>query len=92
MGPYLDMPIRTYSTGMHLRLISGTIFVSQAQIIIIDEFFGTGDKDFTHKVRRKMEEHVHCSNILVLATHNTELIKEHCNRTFSVSDGKVEEI
>lgn len=92
LNDYLEMPVRTYSEGMRLRLISGTVFTSESEIFLVDEFFGTGDEEFTRKVRVKMEEQVSNSHIFVLATHSKELAKDYCNRAFHVEGGALTEI
>lgn len=91
LNDYLEMPVRTYSEGMRLRLISGTVFTSESEIFLVDEFFGTGDEEFTRKVRLKMEEQVNRANIFVLATHSKDLAKGYCNRAFFVDGGAVTE-
>ena len=89
---YLEMPVRTYSDGMRLRLVSGTVFDTKTEIFLVDEFFGVGDAEFSSKVKKRMEQQVSDSNIFVLATHSRELVSEYCNRIFLVDNCNVVEV
>lgn len=91
LGEFLDMPVRTYSSGMVLRLMSGTVFLNSGDIFLIDEFFGVGDNAFSTKVQKKMDELISNSNILVFATHSKQLIAQHCNRFMVFENGRLEE-
>lgn len=92
LGDFLHMPVRTYSAGMQLRLLSGAIFTDSADIFLVDEYFGVGDRDFSDKVRKRMETLVSETNIFVLATHSKELIQKYCNRVFMVNNLGIVEI
>lgn len=89
---FLEMPVRTYSAGMRLRLLSGLVFSEDAEILLIDEFFGAGDAKFTEKVSKRMELQVNKAKIVVIASHNKSIIKEYCQRAFCIEAGKVFEV
>ena len=91
LGDYLNMPVRTYSSGMMLRLISGTIFTYDAEVFVVDEYFAVGDQSFANKVKKHMSSMVEKSKIFVLATHSRELIRDYCNRIFVVDEGNIDE-
>lgn len=89
LGDFLKMPIRTYSAGMQLRLISGTIFREDFDIFAVDEFFGVGDENFSNKVQHRLSSMVSGSKIFLLASHSKELIEKHCNRLFLIENGNI---
>jgi lipopolysaccharide transport system ATP-binding protein len=91
LGEFLKMPVRTYSAGMRLRLISGSIFRNDIDVFAVDEFFGVGDESFSNKVQKSMQSMISDAKIFVLASHSKELIRKHCNRLFFFDNGKVEE-
>jgi ABC-type polysaccharide/polyol phosphate transport system ATPase subunit len=89
LGDYLAMPVRTYSSGMVLRLAFAISTSIQPDILLIDEIFNAGDADFTQKAREKMISLLNQSNIVVMATHSNELIEEFCNKAILLEQGKV---
>jgi lipopolysaccharide transport system ATP-binding protein len=92
LGNYLNMPIRTYSSGMSLRLAFATSTSMKADIILMDEWLSVGDADFNQKASRRLESMVESSSILVLASHSKTLVEKLCNRVFSLEHGIVREI
>ena len=76
LGGYLNMPIRTYSSGMMVRLAFAISACTQPDILLIDEVFGAGDADFMQRARNKMVSLLNKSSIVVMATHSDDLIKE----------------
>ncbi len=89
LGDYLAMPIRTYSSGMRVRLAFAISTAINPDILLIDEIFGAGDSDFMDKARQKMVSLLNQSSIVVLATHADELIHEFCNKILLMESGKV---
>ena len=92
LGDYLDMPLRTYSAGMRLRLAFAVSTSVDADILLMDEWLAVGDSDFQPKAKRRMEELVARTNILVVASHDYNLLKGVCNRVLRLAHGKVEEV
>jgi lipopolysaccharide transport system ATP-binding protein len=89
LGDFIDMPVRTYSTGMHLRLAFAVSTVVRPEILLMDEWLSVGDESFKHKAEARMSEVVQSTNILVLASHSRELITHTCNRVVWLEHGKV---
>jgi ABC-type polysaccharide/polyol phosphate transport system ATPase subunit len=89
LGDYLNMPIRTYSSGMRVRLAFSISTSIKPDILLIDEVFGAGDSDFMTRARQKMISLLEQSSIVVLATHADDLIKEFCNKALLLDGGKI---
>jgi lipopolysaccharide transport system ATP-binding protein len=92
LGQYLDMPLRTYSTGMQLRLAFAVSTSVDADILLMDEWLGVGDNEFQPKASRRMDDLVARAKILVLASHNHALLKQMCNRLFKLEHGRMQEL
>jgi len=89
LGEFLDVPFRTYSSGMQLRLAFATSTAVRPEILIMDEWLSTGDEDFKERANMRMRELVDSTNILVLASHSKELLLKNCNRIFWLEHGKI---
>jgi ABC-type polysaccharide/polyol phosphate transport system ATPase subunit len=89
LGDYLAMPVRTYSSGMMVRLAFAISVSIQPEILLIDEIFGAGDADFMEKARQKMVDLLNESSIVVMASHSDELIKEFCNKALLLEGGQI---
>lgn len=89
---FIDLPVRTYSSGMLTRLMFSTLTSGSPEILLLDEFFSTGDDDFQTKSKLRMEKIIDKANILMFASHSTELLKNYCNRFFRLETGKILEI
>jgi lipopolysaccharide transport system ATP-binding protein len=89
LGDFLDMPFRTYSSGMQLRLAFSTSTAIRPEILVMDEWLSTGDEDFKHKADKRLREIVNTTKILVLASHSRELLQKNCNRILWMEHGRV---
>ncbi|CAM3365458.1 Teichoic acids export ATP-binding protein TagH [Bordetella sputigena] len=89
LGDFVDMPVRTFSTGMHLRLAFAVSTVIRPEILLMDEWLSVGDEGFKHKAEARMSELVKSTNILVIASHSKELILHTCNRVLWLEHGKI---
>ncbi|QWD72718.1 ABC transporter ATP-binding protein [Polynucleobacter sp. UB-Raua-W9] len=89
LGDFIDMPVRTYSSGMHLRLAFSVSTIVRPQILLLDEWLSVGDENFRLKAEVRMKEMVESTNILVLASHSKELILDVCNRVIWLEHGGV---
>ena len=89
LGEYLDMPVRTYSSGMQLRLAFSVATSVDADILVMDEWLSAGDEGFARKAHQRLLELVERSSILVLATHSAELVRTLCNRVVRLEHGRV---
>lgn len=87
LGDFVDMPLRTYSTGMHLRLAFTVSTIVRPEILLMDEWLSVGDENFKHKAERRMTDLVQSTNILFLASHDPELILNVCNHVIWLEHG-----
>ena len=89
LGDYLDMPVRSYSSGMLLRLAFAVSTSIEADILLMDEWLSVGDAEFSKKASARLKQLVERTPILVLASHSKELIEKTCNRVFRLEHGRV---
>jgi lipopolysaccharide transport system ATP-binding protein len=89
LGDFVNMPLRTYSTGMHLRLAFAVSTIVRPEILLMDEWLSVGDQGFKQKAEQRMNELVQATNILVIATHSRDLILDTCNRAIWLEHGKI---
>ena len=89
LGDFIEMPVRTYSSGMHLRLAFAVSTVVRPEILLMDEWLSVGDESFKHKAEQRLTDLVQATHILVLASHSRELILHTCNRAIWLEHGKV---
>lgn len=89
LGQFMEMPVRTYSSGMHLRLAFAVSTVVRPEILLMDEWLSVGDENFKHKAERRLAEVVEATKILVIATHSRELVEATCNRAIWLEHGKI---
>lgn len=89
LGDYLDMPLRTYSSGMSMRLAFAISTSLKADIILMDEWLSAGDASFTAKAQKRLYELVEHAKILVVASHSPETIRANCNKILRLDHGCV---
>jgi ABC-type polysaccharide/polyol phosphate transport system ATPase subunit len=89
LGAYLDMPARTYSAGMMVRLGFAVSTCILPEILLMDEWLSAGDARFLDKAQKRMEQFVGSSNILVLASHSVDLLRNWCNRGILLQHGRI---
>jgi lipopolysaccharide transport system ATP-binding protein len=89
LGDFIDVPVRTYSTGMHLRLAFSVSTVIRPEVLLMDEWLSVGDENFKHKAEARLNELVKATKILVVATHSRDLIMKSCNRVLWLEEGKI---
>lgn len=89
LGDFIDMPLRTYSTGMHMRLAFSVSTVVRPEILIMDEWLSVGDEGFKQKAEDRMKDLVQSTNILIIATHSRHLAEQTCNRLIWLEHGKI---
>jgi lipopolysaccharide transport system ATP-binding protein len=88
LGDYLSMPIRTYSSGMLLRLAFAVSTSVAPEILLLDEWLGVGDAGFRDKAERRLLELIESSAIMVLASHDESLIRRFCSRMLRLEHGR----
>lgn len=89
LGDFLDMPLRTYSSGMQLRLAFSISTAIRPEILIMDEWLSTGDEDFKARADERLREIVNSTKILILASHSKELLLANCNRIVWLEQGRI---
>ena len=92
LGNFLELPVRTYSSGMATRLMFAVATSTKPDILLVDEMFGTGDAEFQIQAKKRMEELIRSVGIFVFASHSNDLVKTYCNRFFFLEHGNVREI
>ncbi|AWP73054.1 ABC transporter ATP-binding protein [Bordetella bronchiseptica] len=89
LGEFIDMPVRTYSTGMKSRLAFAMISCLEPEILIIDEALSAGDAKFSAKATRKIQEICAKGRIVILVSHSMASIQSMCNRCLWIDQGKI---
>jgi len=89
LGEFLDMPMRTYSSGMSMRLTFAVATAVKRDIILMDEWLSVGDATFVEKAKARLDETLKDTKILVLASHNKNLLYKTCNRIFHLEHGNL---
>jgi len=89
LNEFIDMPVRTYSSGMHLRLAFSVSTVIKPEILIMDEWLSVGDENFKNKADARLAKLVNSTDILIIASHSSELIKKNCNRVIWLENGEI---
>lgn len=89
LGSYVEMPVRVYSSGMLLRLAFSIVTSFEADILLMDEWLGVGDADFSARAQIRLAAIVRNASILVLASHSQEILRSHCNRILTLDHGQI---
>ena len=89
LGDYLSLPVRTYSTGMLVRLGFAIATAIDPEILILDEGLGAGDARFAERAKKRVDALIERSSILVLASHSDLLIQSMCNRAILLNRGSM---
>jgi ABC-2 type transport system ATP-binding protein/lipopolysaccharide transport system ATP-binding protein len=87
LGDYLRVPIRTYSTGMKMRLAFAIATARDPEILLIDEIIGVGDAKFFEKAFARLHQLVHRASILIVAAHQDPMLQRLCNKALWLSHG-----
>jgi ABC-2 type transport system ATP-binding protein/lipopolysaccharide transport system ATP-binding protein len=89
LGDHLGLPLRTYSSGMSLRLAFAISTCVQPEILLLDEVVGAGDAHFMAKAEQRMVEMTERAKILVIASHAVPTIMKRCNKALLLHEGQV---
>ncbi|HEX4505574.1 MAG TPA: ABC transporter ATP-binding protein [Alphaproteobacteria bacterium] len=92
LGNFLKLPMRTYSTGMMLRLAFAVSTAVTPEILIMDELIGAGDAAFINKATNRLNGLIGRTQILILASHNLELLRQLCNKAVLMAEGRIKMI
>ncbi len=91
LGEYLSMPVRTYSSGMQVRLSFAIATALEPDILLLDEVLGAGDAQFMIKAQQRIERLMSRASLLVLASHSDDVIRQFCNKAVLLRAGRIEE-
>jgi len=89
LGEFIELPVRTYSSGMVVRLAFGLATAIAPQILLMDEWFMAGDAAFRDKAHARLENVVRGAEILVLTSHMLPVLKSWCNRVLWLESGRI---
>ncbi|MEU2347453.1 ABC transporter ATP-binding protein [Modestobacter sp. NPDC049651] len=89
LGDFLRMPLRTYSTGMRVRLALGVVTSIDPEILLLDEGIGAVDAAFLEKSRKRLADLVERSGLLVFASHSDEFLRELCDTAIWMEHGQI---
>jgi ABC-type polysaccharide/polyol phosphate transport system ATPase subunit len=87
LGEFIDLPYRTYSEGMKARLVFALCTSIPADVLVLDEWLGAGDIDFTERAQRRLTDFLTRSRTLVLASHSLDLIERVATRVVWIDGG-----
>ena len=89
LGDFIDNPVRTYSSGMYMRLAFSIAINVDAEILLIDEILAVGDQHFQDKCFAKLKEMKESEKTIVIVTHSLGQVRELCDRAIWIYNGEV---
>jgi lipopolysaccharide transport system ATP-binding protein len=89
LGDSFELPVRTYSSGMHVRLAFAVSTSIEPEILVIDEVIGAGDQFFMQKAQTRVDKIIADSKILVFASHALEIVRKFCNKGVLLREGRI---
>jgi homopolymeric O-antigen transport system ATP-binding protein len=89
LGDFLNLPVRTYSSGMAMRLMFSIATSIEADILLMDEWIATGDQEFIGKATERLNELIDRAHILVFASHSMGILRQLCNRAIVLQAGRI---
>lgn len=89
LGDYLHMPVRTYSTGMMMRLTFAISTCFVPEVVLMDEWILSADMHFMAKAQKRIQEFIDRSTIFVLASHNLQLLAQWCTKGIWLQNGRI---
>jgi ABC-type polysaccharide/polyol phosphate transport system ATPase subunit len=89
LGPFIDMPLRTYSAGMRARLEFAISTAIQAEIVLMDEGMAAGDASFMSQANQRLENLAAAAGIVVLASHSELLLRKTCTHGALLEGGSI---
>ncbi|MBQ6029199.1 MAG: ABC transporter ATP-binding protein [Treponema sp.] len=90
LGEYIDNPVRTYSSGMYMRLAFAVAINVEAEVLFIDEILAVGDAAFQEKCFNKLIEIRDKGTTIVIVSHSLGQIEKICGRSIWIKDGKIQ--
>ena len=92
LGDFLNLPVRTYSSGMMLRLAFAICTAIRPDIVLLDEVVGVGDAEFSEKATARMRQFANDASIVVLASHDTNTLRNFCDKGVLLRGGRIVEM
>jgi ABC-2 type transport system ATP-binding protein/lipopolysaccharide transport system ATP-binding protein len=89
LGPFLDLPVRTYSAGMLARLAFAMATCIEPDILLLDEGIGAGDAEFLEKANTRLDQFISKAGIVVLASHSVDLVRKLCTKGVLMEHGRL---
>lgn len=89
LGEYMSLPVRTYSTGMTMRLGFAFATAMEPGILLLDEGVGAGDARFMERAAKRLEDFIGRSRIVVFASHSNALVQTMCNKAALMQGGRM---
>ncbi len=89
LGGFLALPVRTYSSGMHLRLTFAVVTAIDPDILLLDEGLGAGDARFAERAQKRVDSLIGKASVMVLASHSEEMIRKSCNKAMLLDQGEL---
>ena len=89
LGDKIDLPLKTYSSGMASRLAFSSAIFQDPEILLLDEVLAAGDAGFTHKSTQMLHSKIDKANITIVVSHSVEQVREMCNRFVLVHQGRI---
>lgn len=89
LGDFIDLPLRSYSSGMMMRISFAVATAFQPEILLLDETIGTGDAKFIEKSKRRIDTLIKDAGIAVIASHSPEFVMSLCNKAVWLHEGRV---
>ena len=89
LGEFLDIPVRHYSAGMHLRLAFATSTAVDPEVLLLDEVMAAGDVSFIESAKGRLNGLMERASIVVFATHSLDVLPRFCERTILLSHGRI---
>ena len=89
LGSFIDSPVRTYSSGMFMRLAFSVAINVDADILLVDEILAVGDQHYQEKCYAKLKELQESGKTIVIVTHALDVVEEMCHRAIWIYDGEV---
>jgi ABC-type polysaccharide/polyol phosphate transport system ATPase subunit len=92
LGKFLDMPVRYFSAGMHVRLAFAIATAIDPEVLLLDEALSVGDMAFAEKAYQRMREMIDKAQLMVMVSHDLEAIKRICNRVIWMDHGRIHQV
>lgn len=86
---FIHLPTSTYSTGMLIRLGFSILTSFESDILIMDEWLSVGDTNYRVKAKKRLTEYINNSKIVIMASHDTKILKSFCNKLYNIEGGEL---